>query len=111
MFCRERPGTIDLVAEVDGERAGFLILLTDVPDDVTQSDQAFVAFMAVTEEARRAGVGRALIRAAEAEARGLGLTHLSLMVSADNTQAKALYEGEGFVEERMLMTKPIGERE
>src|SRR5690242_16921884 len=34
MFCRERPGTIDLIAAVDGERAGFLILLTDVPDEV-----------------------------------------------------------------------------
>jgi ribosomal protein S18 acetylase RimI-like enzyme len=108
MFCRERPGTIDFIAEVDGERAGFLILLTDIPDDVTQEEQAFVAFMAVAEPVRREGVGRAMLRAAEAEARRLGLPHLSLMVSADNIAARALYATEGLVDERMLMTKAIG---
>ena len=108
-FCRELPGTVDLIAQVDDEPAGFLILLTDVPDDVTQEDQAFVAFMAVAEGARRAGVGRALLRAAEQEARRLGLPHLSLMVSADNHAAKELYAGEGLTEERTLMTKAIGE--
>jgi len=109
MFCRERPGTIDLIAEVDGERAGFLILLTDIPDDVTQEEQAFVAFMAVAEPVRRSGIGKTLMRNAETEARRLGLPHLSLMVSADNGGARALYAGEGFVEERMLLTKAIGE--
>jgi ribosomal protein S18 acetylase RimI-like enzyme len=109
MFCRERPGTIDLIAEVDGERAGFLILLTDIPDDVTQREQAFVAFMAVSEPVRRTGVGKALMRNAETEARRLGLPHLSLMVSADNAAARALYAAAGFVEERTLLTKPLGE--
>jgi ribosomal protein S18 acetylase RimI-like enzyme len=109
MFCRERPGTIDLIAEVDGERAGFLILLTDIPDDVTQREQAFVAFMAVAEPVRRTGIGKALMRNAETEARRLGLPHLSLMVSADNVGARGLYAGEGFVEERMLLTKALGE--
>jgi GNAT superfamily N-acetyltransferase len=98
MFCRERPGTIDLIAEVDGERAGFLILLTDIP-----------AFMAVAEPLRRTGIGKALMRNAETEARRLGLPHLSLMVSADNVGARGLYAGEGFVEERMLLTKALGE--
>jgi ribosomal protein S18 acetylase RimI-like enzyme len=109
MFCRERPGTVDLIAEVDGERAGFLILLTDVPDDVTNAEQAFVAFMAVAEPVRRSGVGKALLRSAETEAQRLGLPHLSLMVSADNAAARRLYESEGLVEERMLLTKAIGQ--
>ena len=107
MFCRERPGTIDLIAAVEGERAGFLILLTDVPDEVTQTDQAFVAFMAVAEPLRRSGVGRALLAAAENEAGRLRLPHLSLMVSADNAGARALYAREGLVEERLLLTKRI----
>lgn len=107
MFCRERPGTIDLIAAVDGERAGFLILLTDVPDEVTQSDQAFVAFMAVAEPVRRTGVGRALLRAAEHEAGRLKLPHLSLMVSADNAAARSLYARAGLVEERLLLTKLV----
>ena len=107
MFCRERPGTIDLIAAVDGERAGFLILLTDVPDEVTHNDQAFVAFMAVAEPVRRTGVGRALLRAAEHEADRLKLPHLSLMVSADNAAARSLYAHTDFIEERLLLTKAI----
>jgi ribosomal protein S18 acetylase RimI-like enzyme len=106
-FCRERPGTVDLIACIDGERAGFLILLTDIPDEVTQEDQAFVAYMAVAADARREGVGKALIAAAEDEAVRLGLPHLSLMVTADNAAARALYTRLAFVEERILMTKPI----
>jgi len=108
MFCRERPGTIDLIADADGERAGFLILLTDVPDEVTQADQAFVAFMAVAEPHRRTGVGHALLQAAEHEAGRLDLRHLSLMVSADNADARALYASAGLVEERLLLTKAVG---
>lgn len=110
MFCRERPGTIDLVADVDGQRAGFIIVLTDVPDEVTQSDQAFVAFMAVSAPVRRTGVGSALLRAAEDEARRLKLPHLSLMVSADNAAARALYARHGLAEERLLLTKPVEAR-
>jgi len=109
MFCRERPGTVDLIADVDGDPAGFLILLTDVPDDVTQTDQAFIAFMAVAEPLRRSGVGKALLRAAEAEARRLRLPHLSLMVSADNAAARSLYDKAGFSAERQLLTKAIGD--
>lgn len=107
MFCRERPGTIDLIADVDGESAGFLILLTDVPDEVTGREQAFVAFMAVAEPLRGNGVGKALIDEAQAEARRAGLPHLSLMVSADNTAARSLYARAGLREERLLLTKTL----
>jgi ribosomal protein S18 acetylase RimI-like enzyme len=106
-FCRERPGTVDFIAALDDVRVGFLILLTDIPDDVTQEDQAFVAYMAVALDARRRGVGRALIAAAESEASRLALPHLSMMVTADNTPARALYARLGLTEERILMTKAV----
>src|SRR5579863_9040027 len=102
-----RPGTVDLIAAADGERAGFLLLLTDVPDEVTQQQQAFVAFMAVAEPFRRMGVGGALLAAAQTEAERFGLTHLSLMVSADNAAARSLYAAHGFAEERLLLTKIV----
>ena len=108
MFCRERPGTIDFIADADGERAGFLLLLTDVPDEVTQQQQAFVAFMAVAEAYRRMGVGSALLGAAQIEAERLGLHHVSLMVTADNAAARSLYAAHGFFEERLLLTKTVG---
>jgi ribosomal protein S18 acetylase RimI-like enzyme len=106
-FCRERPGTVTFVAERDGRRAGFLILVTDLPDDVSQQPQAFVAYVAVIPQCRREGVGRALIQAALAEGKRRKLPHVSLMVSADNAAARLLYESEGFMPERVLMTRAL----
>ncbi len=106
-FCADRDGAITLVAELDDRLVGFCILLTDIPDEVTQEDQAFIVYMAVAVEARRRGVGRALVHAAEVEAGDRGLPHLSLMVTAENAAARALYESERFVDERVLMTKPL----
>jgi len=105
-FCRERP-LVTLIAERDGERVGFLVLLVDVPDEVTQARQGFIAYMAVSPKVRRSGVARALLGAAVEEARGQGLPHLSLMVSNDNAPARALYAAAGFVDERTLMTKAV----
>ena len=96
-----------LIAERDGERVGFLLLLYDVPDEVTLTQQAFVAYTAVEPHARGAGVGRALLAAAEAHARAQGLAYLSLMVTEDNAPARALYDGFGFVTERRMMTKAL----
>ena len=106
-FCRERTGTVTFVAERDGDRAGFLILVTDLPDDVSQTPQAFVAYVAVEPRHRNHGVGRALIQAARAEGLRRKLPHLSLMVSAENTLAQRLYESEGFMPERILMTSAL----
>lgn len=106
-FCRDRNGVITLIAQSGTQRVGFLILLIDVPDEVTQAPQAFIAYMAVEPGARRTGAGRALLAAAEQEARQLGLPHLSLMVSNDNAAARRLYASAGFLDERTLMTKSL----
>ena len=105
-FSRERFGTVIIVAEQDDQRAGFLILLTDVPDDPTQLQQGFIAYVAVCAQLRGQGIGRALVQAAAAEAQRRGLPHLSLMVGSHN-RARALYAQEGFAEERILMTKTL----
>ena len=96
-----------LIAEENGERVGFLLLLYDVPDEVTLTDQAFVAYTAVEPHARGRGAGRALLDAAEALARAHGLRYVSLMVTEDNAPARALYEGAGFLTERRMMTKVL----
>ncbi|GAC1401862.1 MAG: hypothetical protein NVSMB64_00760 [Candidatus Velthaea sp.] len=86
---------------------GFLLLLRDLPDEVTNSEQAFVAYMAVEPGAQRRGAGAALLAAAEGVARSLGLPFLTLMVTEDNAPARALYERAGFVTERRMMTKAL----
>jgi ribosomal protein S18 acetylase RimI-like enzyme len=96
-----------LIAEENGERVGFLLLVYDIPDEVTLTEQAFVAYTAVEPAARGHGVGRALIGAVDAYARAHGLRYVSLMVTDDNAPARTLYEHTGFVTERRMMTKVL----
>jgi ribosomal protein S18 acetylase RimI-like enzyme len=106
-FCNDRPDAVSLIAERSETPAGFLIMLTDMPDEVTQERQAFVAYLAVREADRGHGVGRALLHAAMAEGQKRNLPYISLMVSADNSTARALYESEHFMNERVLMSRPL----
>lgn len=95
------------VAESDGRRAGFLLLLEDLPDEITSMPQAFVAYMAVEPNCRRRGIGRALLAAGEEEARRRGLPYVALMVSEDNAAARQLYQRSGYRTERRLLCKPL----
>ncbi|MCX4761424.1 GNAT family N-acetyltransferase [Streptomyces sp. NBC_01275] len=58
--------------------------------------------LAVADEARGLGVGRALIRGAVDEARRRGARRITLRVLGHNTPARKLYESEGFVVEGVL---------
>ncbi|MFJ9738209.1 GNAT family N-acetyltransferase [Streptomyces sp. NPDC101166] len=58
--------------------------------------------LAVADEARGRGVGRALLRAAVEEARRRGARRLTLRVLGHNAPARALYASEGFVVEGVL---------
>lgn len=91
----------------DGTRIGFLLMLYDLPDEVTLTEQAFVAYTAVEPFARGRGVGRAMLEAAETAARAAGLTCMSLMVTEENSAARALYDRAGFLTERRMMTKRL----
>jgi len=96
-----------LIAEEDGERAGFLLLLFDVPDEVTLTEQAFVASMAVEPASQHRGVGKALLDAAEGQAAARGLRYVSLMVTEENAPARALYARAGYGTERRMLTKAL----
>lgn len=96
-----------LIAEENGERVGFLLMLYDIPDEVTLAEQAFIAYTAVEPYARGHGVGGALLAAAEEYARDVGRGYISLMVTEDNAPARKLYERAGFSTERRMLTKPL----
>lgn len=90
----------------DGEtRAGFLLLLESLPDEVTLTPQAFVAYMAVEAAFRRRGIGEALLREAERIARERNLPCLAMMVTEENEPARRLYERAGYLTERRLLCK------
>ena len=103
----ESQSHVTLIARRDGERVGFLMLLDDLPDEVTLLPQGFVAYMAVEPGARRDGVGSALMAAAEDEARRRGLPYIALMVTEDNEAARRLYERGGYRTERRLLCKTL----
>jgi ribosomal protein S18 acetylase RimI-like enzyme len=92
--------------ELDGP-LGFCLMLDTLPDEVSGMPQGFVAYMAVDPNARRQGIARALLDAAEAAARERGLPHVALMVTEDNAPARELYAQAGYLTERRLLCKTL----
>ena len=88
-----------LVAEVDGAVSGFVSVWTryrsSEPND-DPSEHGYVSDLVVSAEHRGHGIGRALLRAAEARARQAGVDTLRVSVKARNTSALSLYSAEGF---------------
>lgn len=103
----EAQSHVTLIAQRDGERLGFLMMLDALPDEVTLVPQAFVAYMAVEPGARGEGVGGALLSAAENEARARRLPYMALMVTEENIAARRLYDRAGYNTERRLLCKPL----
>ena len=66
----------------------------------TGERDGYIGELAVAEHASRQGIGRALIDAADAWARGHGLAHLTLHTGARNAGARAFYAALGFVRKR-----------
>jgi len=61
-----------------------------------RSEQADIQTIAVAPEARRGGLGRAMMNALIVEAKGRGAREVFLEVRADNPAAKNLYDDLGF---------------
>ena len=95
------------IAEEGGKPVGFVLVVHDLPDEVSLTDQVFVAYMAVVPEAQRRGVGRALLGAVERLAKERGVDYISLMVTEENAPALGLYAAAGFTTERRMLTKRV----
>ncbi|MET8948147.1 GNAT family N-acetyltransferase [Streptomyces sp. NPDC004542] len=101
-FFDERHAVEDhLVAESDGRVVGYVRLGRPTPLDCNAHVRQ-IQGLAVAHEARGLGVGRALVRAAVAEARRRGARRITLRVLGHNTPARRLYASEGFVVEGVL---------
>ncbi|MFZ0972407.1 MAG: GNAT family N-acetyltransferase [Solirubrobacteraceae bacterium] len=95
-----------LIAELtDGTPLGFISL--KVAADVTGVERGHVADLAVTDTARRLGVGRTLMNEGEQWARDRGLAVLSLDVWSTNERAQAFYERLGYRAESVHLIKAL----
>src|SRR4029079_18732687 len=87
-----------LVAELDGQVAGYVRLSHPFPIESSRH-VLHITGIAVDPGFQRRGVGRALLRAAEAEARTQGARRITLRVLAPNEAARSLYEACGYIVE------------
>ena len=100
-----------LVAEVEGEVAGFLTLTFEegpvylIPEE---RPYAHIGDLAVDEGLRRRGIGRALMTAAEEEAMKRGYHQILIGVLAGNVAAEAAYARQGFRTLGLNLIKRIG---
>lgn len=87
----QRPEVFVLIGgRRDGEAADGFILVRAV------ADEGEILTLGVSENARRKGLGEALLRAACKEAYERGARHMFLEVGEKNEPALALYERSGF---------------
>jgi ribosomal protein S18 acetylase RimI-like enzyme len=93
-----------LVAEDGGGGGGLLGYLCLGPPTALACNAHVrqIQGLAVADEARGRGVGRALLRAAFDAARAAGATRITLRVLGHNAPARALYASEGFAVEGVL---------
>ncbi|MCX3060078.1 GNAT family N-acetyltransferase [Streptomyces beihaiensis] len=87
-----------LVAETDGSVVGYIRLVPPTPL-VSNGHVRQIQGLAVARAARGLGLGRALVRAAIAEAGRQGARRITLRVLGHNAPARRLYESEGFTVE------------
>ncbi|HZR34302.1 MAG TPA: GNAT family N-acetyltransferase [Nevskia sp.] len=91
------PSARAWVAELQGAVVGNLILLTR-----KNSGTARIYSVVVAPPARGRRFAERLVRAAETEARRLGLRRIKLEVRVDNAAARALYAKLGYREDKKL---------
>ena len=85
------PSIVALVAELDGQAAGYALLETR-----RRSATGRISSIAVAPETSGKGVGRCLLSAVEEESLRRGRDAVRLEVRADNDRAIALYDGCGY---------------
>lgn len=68
---------------------------------------AYIYDVAIEPELRGRGYGEAVMRSAEREVRSAGLDTVQLHVFAQNSVARSLYRGLGYVETNIVMAKAL----
>jgi GNAT superfamily N-acetyltransferase len=110
--CRMCEGQV-LVADVDGEIAGYVTMLNRVQsDDLDDGNLEFglIADLLVRKAYRGTGLGRELIAAAESVAKEHDVRWLRISVMSENAAARKLYASSGFSEIYVEPEKDLDEQ-
>nr|WP_245215684.1 GNAT family N-acetyltransferase [Pararoseomonas baculiformis] len=110
----EETGGAALVAERGGCVVGHLFLCFEEDAAYVRAPlrpYAYVAELFVRDEARRQGIGQALLREAERLAAARGVPRLMIGVLAGNAGAEALYRRFGFRAHAIEMAKDVASGE
>lgn len=102
---QSRRSTVLIAETVDERPLGFISL--KVHEDAAGVERPHVADLAVTDSARRRGVGTELMKAAESWARNLGMGLLSLDVWSTNENALAFYRRLDYHAESVRLIKRL----
>lgn len=108
--CAAWQGRILIAEDEDGTPLGIACVFAHVPStepDEPAGTYAMLNDVVVLPAARRRGIGRELLRAAEAFARERGAAVIRLEVMADNGEALELYETAGFLQRLVQMEKRL----
>lgn len=98
--------SIIVAEEPAGTISGF-VFSTTRQDYFTGQSHSHIEVLSVAEQAEGRGIGRALLEAAEAWARGRGYPHVTLNVFAVNAHARAVYQKRGYGEETVHYLKQL----
>ncbi len=102
-LCRRSGHGTLFVAEAAGRLAGTIMVGHD-------GHRGWVYYVAVDPAHRRDGLGRALMRHAEAFLAAQGVPKIMLLIRETNSAVAAFYQRLGYqIEPRLLMTKSLPE--
>ena len=96
----------------EGRVIGYAMVAIETgPDDTfaTERGTAEVVTLVVTAQRRSAGVGQALLVAAEELARNRGCDTIKIAVMAGNQRAQAFYEGRGYAVAEQVLYRSLDE--
>ena len=97
------------VAVDDAQKVLGFTLVSLRPELLSHEPSAHLEAIAVGEGAEGMGVGRALLAAAESEAKSHGAQTITLHVFAKNTRAREFYERSGYDGELLRYIKELAE--
>lgn len=102
----DAPQCLVEVASGDGGIVG-LTMTSMQPDPLTHAPAAHLEVIAVAARAEGTGVGKALLAAAERNARAHGAGSITLHVIDSNGRARRFYEQSGYIGEMVRYIKPL----